>query len=481
MKQGCRKKFKNNGGITLIALAVTILVLIILAGVGISTIKGEDVTIVNANKAKFMTEVRDIQEQIELEEVKNNKGEDIQFATIKNAIGREDAYNEILCIENGNLVYDPNKVSERQADWLENMDIHAKENWIPIYTGEQLQKIASGEEVVISDIGGVTYTFAKDGKYLIQNDINLNGNDEKQWVPIEEFNGILDGQNKKISGLYLNGDIINIGMIKNNNGSVKNLKIDCDITEFGGIGTICVVNKGEISNIEINGLITATTTSAWASTAGICKINYGMISYSCNYATIIGKGQIVGGICAENNGIIEKTINYGIIQSGNSIVGGICGRNSLKVIECANFGTVSTNVWYTYDEGGIVGQNSGDVIKCYNLGNIGGTNERYMGGIVGLSTGIIKNCYSNAQLFGGYLGGIVARNSGNVENCYYVKNGNYDLQLSTSTGTVENSGEKTEEEMKQSEFLELLNQGEKVWKQSTNKNNGYPYLEWEDE
>ena len=40
--------------------------------------------------------------------------------------------------------------------------------------------------------------------------------------------------------------------------------------------------------------------------------------------------------------------------------------------------------------------------------------------------------------------------------------------------------QKTEEEMKQDSFVELLNNGESNWKKDVNNiNNGYPILSWE--
>ena len=162
--------FKGKKGITMIALAVTIIVLLILSGVSIATIRGNNGIVVNASKAKFMTEVRDIQEQIELAEIKNNDGEDFQFGTLETLIERTDGYNEILSVESGNLVYDSEKVSESQAKWLEDMDIHAKENIIPIYTKEQFQKIGSGENI---EIDKCIYNFSLSAKYQLQNNIDL--------------------------------------------------------------------------------------------------------------------------------------------------------------------------------------------------------------------------------------------------------------------------------------------------------------------
>ena len=180
-------------GITLIALIVTVIVLIILAGISISSLTGEDGTVLNASKAKLKTEVKDIEEQIELKEINENDGEDFQFGTLKELIGREDEYNEILYMEDGELVYIKENVSERQAEWLEEMGIKEKQNIIPIYTEKQFRKIGTGEEIEIEEVGGEKFKFNIDSHYILQNDIDLKCSKENQWIPIGTVNKPFDG------------------------------------------------------------------------------------------------------------------------------------------------------------------------------------------------------------------------------------------------------------------------------------------------
>ena len=71
---------KKQGGITLIALVITIIVLLILAGVTISTLFGQNGIIENAIKAKEETEEAEKQEQEQIKELESlieNKGEDV--------------------------------------------------------------------------------------------------------------------------------------------------------------------------------------------------------------------------------------------------------------------------------------------------------------------------------------------------------------------------------------------------------------------
>lgn len=58
--------YKKEIGITLIALVITIIVLLILVGVSIGMLTGENGIIGRANEAKFKTEMAALKEQLEL-------------------------------------------------------------------------------------------------------------------------------------------------------------------------------------------------------------------------------------------------------------------------------------------------------------------------------------------------------------------------------------------------------------------------------
>lgn len=63
------RKYKNNKGITLISLVVTLIVLIILAGVSINLTLGENGILMQAEKAKMEQEVTQIKEMLELKKL----------------------------------------------------------------------------------------------------------------------------------------------------------------------------------------------------------------------------------------------------------------------------------------------------------------------------------------------------------------------------------------------------------------------------
>lgn len=99
------KQEKNSNGITLVALIVTIIVLLILAGISIATLTGENGTVNNAQKAKFKTNVAKYKEQIALnslvlEDDNSIKGLKQQLELQKGSL--EQAYQN--CEEGINLI-----------------------------------------------------------------------------------------------------------------------------------------------------------------------------------------------------------------------------------------------------------------------------------------------------------------------------------------------------------------------------------------
>lgn len=60
-------KIKSTKGITLISLVVTIIILLILAGVTIATLMGDNGLINKAKDAKIKTEIASIKEEIQTE------------------------------------------------------------------------------------------------------------------------------------------------------------------------------------------------------------------------------------------------------------------------------------------------------------------------------------------------------------------------------------------------------------------------------
>ena len=90
------RKNKGEKGITLIALMVTIIVLLILAGISIVMLTSENGIVTQAEKAKIFTEIEELNERIEL-----SKFDDInKFGKINDVLNINSNYNDKLEIEN---------------------------------------------------------------------------------------------------------------------------------------------------------------------------------------------------------------------------------------------------------------------------------------------------------------------------------------------------------------------------------------------
>ena len=68
----CISLLKNKKGITLLALIITIIVLVILAGVAINTLYGENRIISNAKDVVILSNIKNLEEAIELYKINKN-------------------------------------------------------------------------------------------------------------------------------------------------------------------------------------------------------------------------------------------------------------------------------------------------------------------------------------------------------------------------------------------------------------------------
>lgn len=202
------------------------------------------------------------------------------------------------------------------------------------------------------------------------------------------FTGTFDGNNKTISGLYINvtADYVGLFGCVGNGGTVKNVTLaDSYVSGNRYVGGICGQNKcGTLQNCHNNGKVSG----AWY-VGGVCGSNTRPLSsdppstiQECyNTGKVSGK-DYVGGVCGQNNrATVEKSYNTNTV-SGGGRVGGVCGENNY----------------------------SGTVNGCYNTGEVSGTGNN-VGGVCGYNyddgtvKGTVENCY--------YLAGTSANAVGN--------------------------------------------------------------------
>ena len=263
------------------------------------------------------------------------------------------------------------------------------------------------------------------------------------WTTINSFDGIIDGNDFTIYGVYLKANYF----IKKltTDGVLKKIKLKNFKTSY--------TTKVDASNQFVS-VVTNTGT-------GFVFENYGLISYVANYNNF--NAQDCGGISTKNYGTISHSSNYGNIPRvysyrrgqtiNNNIIndlyrgygGGIAGINFGEIIFCKNFGKVRVDGEDDVNSGGIVGKNEkgGIVSKSSNYSeNV----------LIQSNEGQLLYCIQNTNF------DIVASNSGSIKtyhpikHYYYVNNvkmestaekmqtDQFAWVLNTENGTKENSG-----------------------------------------
>ncbi|MCL2845840.1 MAG: hypothetical protein FWE23_10410 [Chitinivibrionia bacterium] len=120
-----------------------------------------------------------------------------------------------------------------------------------------------------------------------------------QWIPINRFNGVFDGNNHFVYGMYINsrrsGQKGFFGRINNSNAVVQNLALshfyirNFDKYTGGIVGYICC---GSIINNAVNGIVIGD--GYVGGIAGYAKSRNGNISENLVFARISGRKRVGG-------------------------------------------------------------------------------------------------------------------------------------------------------------------------------------------
>lgn len=319
--------------------------------------------------------------------------------------------------------------------------------------------------------------------FKLTTDIDLNGSEDLQWIPIGLYNRAYDedGCERNACPVFVSReDLAFKGHFDGDNHNISNLYVNKDLNNYSAGLFGFVAFDAVIENVIV--------------TNGIVKGVY--------------SGGIVG-TCwdSRDSVLISRCLNGADIEGSRA--GGIVGKSANKVYNCKNTGWVYGRV----AAGGIVGESVKEVVECSNSGNIMG--DGFVGGLIGggpsLRTYIVNNCYNTGDISSaginvpngapGIIGGLVGLSykSGTITNCYNVgtvscSNEDYEpgalagrfgeiitnsYYLNTCGGVGNDSVDwsKTADEMRDPAFVDILNYETNVWCADTlNSNDGYPIL-----
>lgn len=335
------------------------------------------------------------------------------------------------------------------------------------------------EMIAITDAEGLLAVAEHpDYVYYLANDINLNG---KNWTPIPELFGAIDGKGHKIYNFALSctENVSGYGLFIKNSGTIRDVVIEdftCNISVVAvspSIGILVGENSGLISGCTVTGGSAKVSVSTPSG-------NQGSPTYSPKFAALVGNNSGTVDDCVVQKtdmtitGIANRPYNsniliYNCYNGVVSYVGGVVGYSTGKISYCKSYVTIVANGYgYGYSDartgtysllGGIVGEVSkdGTIEKCYseasltttsNIGAASAYTYSYVGGIIGIlhgkanmcvsggeikssanaetcsggiagkNTGEIVDCYSGATVSGGHQGGIVGLNESTVRSCF---------------------------------------------------------------
>ncbi len=274
-------------------------------------------------------------------------------------------------------------------------------------------------------------------KYKIMQDFVV----EKEISSIEEFNGVIDGNNKTITFKGTKQNAL-ISKIKNA-GVVKNLKIEFtnEISVCEDFGVIAKENNGTIQNISATIKLNVEICADGNFIGGLCSLNSGEIT-NCSVSLSVcgentGTDVALGGVCGKNTGRIENCNTSGVVSLKKVDCGGVCGQNEQDayVVNCKNSTSLSVSCvaneqWIVYVSG-VVAFNYGNVTNCLNSGEIYGENlgeqVAFCGGICAFNSNVVSKCANTGSVkskarYSSYTGGIVALNANYstacVSECY---------------------------------------------------------------
>lgn len=245
------------------------------------------------------------------------------------------------------------------------------------------------------------YFLNQEGVYFkMMDDVDLTEYIEDEytsggWQPIgttsSPFKGILDGNGKTISGLFIDRNSTdNVGLFSYVSGvTIKDLNLIVSIKGCKSVGALTgqQIGNNTYSNIVVKGSI------------------YGQE----NVGGLVGEDLI-----RSNNRFSNITAIVDVKASGNDVGGLVGDAVDSYFTNCKVINSVVTGKNHV---GGIAGQ-YGQHINCIFMGSIIG--DSYVGGLSGYFSGANNSCViADINATGNYIGGIVGNDIDNISNCYF--------------------------------------------------------------
>jgi hypothetical protein len=188
-----------------------------------------------------------------------------------------------------------------------------------------------------------------DASYILINDIDcsdtVNWNAGAGFEPVGDavtpFAGTLDGQGFVISDLFIDRDIIRIGLFGQTSAAAEISNVGLEDVDIAGthldaaVGALAGLNAGAITTSHSTGGIDGSVVG------GLFGTNSGTISNSYSRVSVTSTiGERAAGLVAVNNGTITNSYSTGAVSGGTT--GGLVSFNT---------GTITDSFWDTETSG----------------------------------------------------------------------------------------------------------------------------------
>ena len=429
------KEIKENKGITLMVLVITIIILLILAGITIGAITGENGIIKNAGQSKEQTEIaneKEIVEKATVEAMGKNKYGNIEEKELQNALNQETGDGKTEAVDTGEefevLFIESNRyyIVDKDGNVGEVKDYYKDENPGDITIGENGETLDGSEEhpyeigciedlVAFSNMSngegirlenGKPVTITKkeannfSGKYIVlKRDLNFKSKlsyADSERTDFGDINGNAEDGNTLMNEMTTGTGFRAIGSDSSRfsgifNGNYKEISNIYENLTSGNLGLFSVVQSTTIQNLSIQGEFTVYNENnnyTNSPAAGVVAFCWGTSSFkNCSSnVNIDSNGYGAGGIVGRADSTVEiiNCSNLGKIENSSESTGGIAGRmeGTTNIYNSFNTGEISST---GKQAGGIVGYciSSVDLENVYNCGEISKNGIRGRGGIVG--------------------------------------------------------------------------------------------------
>ena len=309
------------------------------------------------------------------------------------------------------------------------------------------------------------------GKYfIVTQDIDLSS--IANFTPLPEFNGTLDGNNKKILNLRIDRSQIRYSNYASlfqqigQGGVVKNLGFEnVAIKGYGGAAALATYNYGTVDNCYVTGQVSCSAKYGHSGGLVLYSSTGSIIKNSHSTARVSGNYYSGGLVAVMYKATVENSYSSGSVSTVDSGAGGLVASMTGGLIR-QSYATGSVSGKYVV--GGLVGlvNNPESIIEnSYSSGSVSALGMG--GGLVGNLSGKIKNSYSS--------GSIVSKQS-RVDRLGVLAGGNvggtiiYSFGRSQS-GVSDTRGEKTDAEFKDPSTFSSWDKN--IWKIESGK---YPKL-----